>query len=278
MPLSTYDYLSNLDSLVFDSSSDVVQSDKDVADELDLWSNAKFTFDVKPGVGIFDEEKTKTNSPVEASACQFNNVGLDPVTYDTLVNYLDYELPRQQQEQFDASPAPIAPSPPVVSTPTMTPTAPTPKRIQPRPLAPALAPATPVSRQVLLPKPPVLDPVALASLLSQAAALAAASTQSTASSSVASSPVVKKIQAKRPREETPALDLDDQVPDEDKRRRNTAASARFRVKKKMREQAMEESVREMSLKSDHLQNRVESLESEIKFLRSLLLEKAEKTA
>jgi hypothetical protein len=38
MPLSTYDtYFSNLDSLVFDSSSDAVQSDKDVDDELDLW-------------------------------------------------------------------------------------------------------------------------------------------------------------------------------------------------------------------------------------------------
>lgn len=239
-------------------------------------SNAKFTFDVKPGVGIFDEEKIKTNSPVNSSTCQFNDGGLDPVTYDTLVNYLDYELPRQQQEQLDASPAPtpisIAPSPPVATTPI----APTPKRIQPRPLAPALAPvATPVSRQVLLPKPPVLDPVALASLLSQAAALAASSTQSTPPS-VAPSPVVKKIQAKRPREESPVLE-DDQNLDEDKRRRNTAASARFRVKKKMREQAMEESVREMSLKSDHLQNRVESLESEIKFLRSLLLEKADKS-
>jgi flagellar biosynthesis chaperone FliJ len=30
-------YLSNLDSLVFDSPSEVVQTEKDVADELDLW-------------------------------------------------------------------------------------------------------------------------------------------------------------------------------------------------------------------------------------------------
>ncbi|OAD04801.1 basic-leucine zipper transcription factor, partial [Mucor lusitanicus CBS 277.49] len=58
---------------------------------------------------------------------------------------------------------------------------------------------------------------------------------------------------------------------EDKRRRNTAASARFRVKKKMREQAMEQSVREMTQKSDKLQDRVNNLESEIKYLRSLLL-------
>jgi hypothetical protein len=35
---SSYDsYLSNLDSLVFDTPSEIIQSEKDVADELDLW-------------------------------------------------------------------------------------------------------------------------------------------------------------------------------------------------------------------------------------------------
>lgn len=38
MSYPPYDsYLSNLDSLVFDSPSEVIQSEKDVADELDLW-------------------------------------------------------------------------------------------------------------------------------------------------------------------------------------------------------------------------------------------------
>lgn len=62
-------------------------------------------------------------------------------------------------------------------------------------------------------------------------------------------------------------------PEEDKRRRNTAASARFRIKKKMREQAMEQSVQEMTNKSEKLQERVNQLEAEIKFLRDLLLSK-----
>ncbi|KAI7857536.1 hypothetical protein BDC45DRAFT_435395, partial [Circinella umbellata] len=63
---------------------------------------------------------------------------------------------------------------------------------------------------------------------------------------------------------------------EDKRRRNTAASARFRAKKKVREQAMEQSVKEMSEKSDKLEERVKSLEQEIKWLRTLLIEKSKK--
>ncbi|CAO3666793.1 hypothetical protein G6F70_004258 [Rhizopus microsporus] len=61
--------------------------------------------------------------------------------------------------------------------------------------------------------------------------------------------------------------------DEDKRRRNTAASARFRIKKKQREQNMQETVKQMTEKSEALQNRVRELEQEIKWLRGLLIEK-----
>lgn len=63
------------------------------------------------------------------------------------------------------------------------------------------------------------------------------------------------------------------VQDDDKRRRNTAASARFRVKKKQREQALEHTAKEMTEKSERLETRVKELELEIKWLRSLLLEK-----
>ncbi|CAI2165982.1 14604_t:CDS:2 [Funneliformis geosporum] len=52
--------------------------------------------------------------------------------------------------------------------------------------------------------------------------------------------------------------------EEDKRRRNTAASARFRVKKKMREQALERTAREMTAKAETLEGRVRELEMEIK--------------
>ncbi|KAF9978627.1 hypothetical protein BGZ73_001279 [Actinomortierella ambigua] len=61
--------------------------------------------------------------------------------------------------------------------------------------------------------------------------------------------------------------------EEDKRRRNTAASARFRQKKRLREQALERTAKEMTLKSETLEARVKELEMEIKWLRGLIIEK-----
>lgn len=61
--------------------------------------------------------------------------------------------------------------------------------------------------------------------------------------------------------------------EEDKRRRNTAASARFRVKKKQREQALEKSAKEMSDKVAALEGRINQLETENKWLKNLVTEK-----
>lgn len=63
--------------------------------------------------------------------------------------------------------------------------------------------------------------------------------------------------------------------EEDKRRRNTAASARFRIKKKQREQALEKSAKEMTDKVTALENKVAQLETENKWLKNLLVEKNE---
>ncbi|KAG6008235.1 hypothetical protein E4U21_004834 [Claviceps maximensis] len=63
--------------------------------------------------------------------------------------------------------------------------------------------------------------------------------------------------------------------EEDKRRRNTAASARFRIKKKQREQALEKSAKEMTEKVNALENRISQLETENKWLKNLLVEKNE---
>ncbi|KAG0368032.1 hypothetical protein BGX24_002977 [Mortierella sp. AD032] len=63
------------------------------------------------------------------------------------------------------------------------------------------------------------------------------------------------------------------VADEDKRRRNTAASARFRQKKRLREQILEKTAKEMTAKSEILEARARELEMEIKWLRGLIVEK-----
>ncbi|KIW74288.1 hypothetical protein Z517_12228 [Fonsecaea pedrosoi CBS 271.37] len=61
--------------------------------------------------------------------------------------------------------------------------------------------------------------------------------------------------------------------EEDKRRRNTAASARFRVKKKQREQALERTVKEVQEKNAKLEAKVNQLEMENKWLKALITEK-----
>lgn len=61
--------------------------------------------------------------------------------------------------------------------------------------------------------------------------------------------------------------------EEDKRRRNTAASARFRVKKKQREQALEKSAKEMTEKVTALEGRIQQLETENKWLKNIVVEK-----
>ncbi|POS85274.1 hypothetical protein EPUL_004582, partial [Erysiphe pulchra] len=61
--------------------------------------------------------------------------------------------------------------------------------------------------------------------------------------------------------------------EEDKRRRNTAASARFRIKKKQREQALERSAKEMSDKVAKLEGHIKMLETENKWLKDLITDK-----
>lgn len=78
--------------------------------------------------------------------------------------------------------------------------------------------------------------------------------------------------------QTQAMNFEDasrMAAEEDKRRRNTAASARFRIKKKQREQALEKSAKEMTDKVTSLENKVSQLETENKWLKNLLVEKNE---
>ncbi|ODV90475.1 hypothetical protein CANCADRAFT_2203 [Tortispora caseinolytica NRRL Y-17796] len=63
--------------------------------------------------------------------------------------------------------------------------------------------------------------------------------------------------------------------EEDKRRRNTAASARFRVKKKLREQALEQTARELRGKVEELETKVLQLRMENKWLKNLIVEKTD---
>jgi len=62
--------------------------------------------------------------------------------------------------------------------------------------------------------------------------------------------------------------------EEDKRRRNTAASARFRIRKKEREAALEVSAKKLQSKVAELEKEVSALRLENRWLRDLITEKS----
>lgn len=62
---------------------------------------------------------------------------------------------------------------------------------------------------------------------------------------------------------------------EDKRKRNTAASARFRIKKKMKEQQMQQKSKELQEKVMVLEKKLKTLEMENKCLKNLIVKQNE---
>lgn len=153
-----------------------------------------------------------------------------------MANYLDYELPQQQQQQQQQ-----------MHTQNL------------QQYSNALPSTTRVQNQpLLLPRiVPAMTLEEITKALLSSADLRSSGILPTSSPNVVSTDMTM--------EKAPA--------EEDKRKRNTAASARFRIKKKMREQSMEKTVREMTEKSTGLEDRVRELELEVKWLRGLLIEK-----
>ncbi|KAF9994756.1 hypothetical protein BGZ80_008439 [Entomortierella chlamydospora] len=153
----------------------------------------------------------------------------------------------------------------------------------------AIAPAT--TLVALAPKSPITANAsviaAAATAASNAAATAAAVTAATATASTvksapsASANEENDMDAGNESEKSAADSLSKDDPDylqkvaaeEDKRRRNTAASARFRYKKKLREQALEQTAKEQTARAEALEARVKELEMEVKWLRGLIVEK-----
>ncbi|KAL4940406.1 hypothetical protein BDV06DRAFT_20417 [Aspergillus oleicola] len=106
---------------------------------------------------------------------------------------------------------------------------------------------------------------------------AAASSPTNHTSPAAPPPAPKRKNTQK----TPAMSVEEAArvaAEEDKRRRNTAASARFRVKKKMREQTLEKTVKDTTEKNAALEARVTALELENQWLKNLITEKNGKSA
>lgn len=88
-------YISSLNSL--EPSVESTLSQEDLADELALWTNAQFTFDVPPGMRILDDNdsldiaKLNQQSQQPSSPVKFEPLdsGADPLTLERLAQYLD---------------------------------------------------------------------------------------------------------------------------------------------------------------------------------------------
>lgn len=236
-----YPFTSPLDALVFDVVADNNKpSALETEANLALWTNAQFTFDVQPGSGILEDKPDMTSpSTTSSSPLTASTAAASPeITYENLANYLDYELPKQQQQQ-----------------------------LQLQSLQSLANLSRQAHQQILLPK--ILPAMTLEEITK-------ALSPNTSTNDLTVKPIdtQTKTSAQLKRSASPA---EKGPAEEDKRRRNTAASARFRIKKKLREQTMEKTVREMTEKSNGLEDRVKELELEIKWLRRLLLEKGTST-
>lgn len=85
---------------------------------------------------------------------------------------------------------------------------------------------------------------------------------------------LKNKQGRTPEEEAiRQAELNRIAAEDDKRRRNTAASARFRVKKKQREAALEETINELKTKVSALEQELGKTKNENTFLRDLVIRK-----
>ncbi|KAI9485889.1 MAG: hypothetical protein EXX96DRAFT_546915 [Benjaminiella poitrasii] len=231
--MNSSESISPLDLLVFDATEQNILNVEN-EETLNLWANAQFTYNMQSFNN--SDQQSSSSSPEQSVITSIDSPS--SITYECLANYLDYELPQKH----------------VLNQPQQQPKITTNKVQHPQLLLPKISPSTTIeelTKVLMLPSP-------LSYFTVNNTIIPISSSSSITMPNKASS-------IKQSKERTMA--------EEDKRKRNTTASARFRIKKKQKEQMLEKRVREMTDKSTGLTTRVHELESEIKFLRGLLIEK-----
>ncbi|KAG0373862.1 hypothetical protein BGX24_011146 [Mortierella sp. AD032] len=297
------DYLALIASLNSDSPANgSMSSPEDFSAELSLWTNAEFTFDTAPGLGIFESDSdfpdllaANTASTAAAAAApvdptplnSFSSLDIMGFTPERPLSLLERTRQRNPAQVEQSTAAHISTIAPAQSTFQALQYASSATSMPIAPVSPAAAkllrqPMPQYHSPSLISKPvPTVSavPSAVDTTVTPVAAAVAATEQSP------SSVLGEK------RKSTTTYDDDEEIsaadsfsrddPDyttkvaaeEDKRRRNTAASARFRQKKKLREQALEHTAREQTVRAEQLEIRVRELEMEVRWLRGLIVEK-----
>ncbi|KAG0174521.1 hypothetical protein DFQ28_005814 [Apophysomyces sp. BC1034] len=233
-------YISQLNLLGDDSPLPI--SDESLTEELSLWANAQFTFDTEPGSALLNDPlKTKSN---------------ENTMFQALTNFSDLGYPPTSTESNDKATATTGDGTSI-------------GRLVQSYMSPSFF-MDPVQQQQqqqqqqqhLQSVHPVMTPTTLPRIAP------APTSNSIESAILPETPAARKRKASSDHDPCEKV-----VAEEDKRRRNTAASARFRMKKKMREQALEQTAKEMTEKAEVLEQRVKELEMEAKWLRALVVEK-----
>ncbi|KAF0396312.1 regulatory protein cys-3 [Gigaspora margarita] len=257
-------YISQLNILNPVNLPEMSQEDLDA--HLEFWSNAQFTFEVQqPNMNLM-EDTFDVDTKMEQ---------------DALITAQPTMLTQQDTSSIsDTSQAQQTIYHPILSYPTASSIMTT--SLQPIPVAPA---TTTTSNTTTF--PPIFPAPSVAvtdNVIKDDVAMSPGATSKSTTTGITNPPSRKNSSSKGSKTDSNVIHTDSQAsqdPDlsaklaaeEDKRRRNTAASARFRVKKKIREQALERTVKEMTTKAETLEGRVKELEMEIKWLRSLVVEK-----
>ncbi|KAI7849137.1 hypothetical protein BDC45DRAFT_289362 [Circinella umbellata] len=271
-------YINSLNLLGTDPPNDI--SEETLTEELSLWANAQFTFDTEPGSALLDDLNNETKSPSTHKS--------DP--NDLFATLTEFGHHHQQQSYLQ--PTPTTPtstnSSTIATTATTTTTTTTNNYILPhinhhhQQHLPRIAPAPGLHMGITndptwsLSSSPMITPVVTPSTSTTSTSNKNTNARKRKQSSVDLS---SKTTTNHMDDLKDNLSIDDDSSsdkvhvEEDKRRRNTAASARFRMKKKLREQALEQTAKEMSIKAEGLEKRVKELEMEAKWLRALVVEK-----
>jgi len=248
--------------------------------ELEFWIRTQFTYDMAP-MGLLEDDysyeskETKVETENREATTNYAEYGLLKPYLDSSSSINGIFSHPTASRVADISRTTSPPSTPIASAPTT--------NYLPICPAPAVAGATSVEVGELVMQGQVMTGAnSLSTRVSNASrknsgskAITNARKLSIASKSSDDQPVLPQ---QSPQQSAQPGVADSEISaklaaEEDKRRRNTAASARFRIKKKMREQALERTAREMTAKVEALETKLRELELENKWLRSLVVEK-----
>ncbi|KAI8086555.1 uncharacterized protein BX664DRAFT_336138 [Halteromyces radiatus] len=245
-----------------------ILTDAELQNELALYANAQFTFDTLPGAAIEDKQmKSLSGFPMDQ---QRQHRQRPPVLDISLANQIHSANSTQKDPYSSVTSSPYDQTQQHYFTPVSSlPGSPTHKNHGGRHMDPLLS--FMMSPTNSTPEEPVTPMETLSDQLDGHKTKKKSITRRTSAKSKETNDKPQDVSLEKVSQANEQQDED--LIKLDKRRRNTAASARFRIKKKLREQTLQRTACEMTEKAKRLEARVQELEREIKWLKELVVAK-----